>query len=65
MNFNKYKFLNNKIYLRSGEGTSGFNVRGGRADQNLILLDDAVLYNPSHFLGFFENEILNLNTINK
>ncbi|PKV49620.1 TonB-dependent receptor-like protein [Aquimarina sp. MAR_2010_214] len=36
-----------------GEGASGFNVRGGRADQNLILLDDAVLYNPSHFLGFF------------
>ncbi len=31
----------------------GFNVRGGRADQNLILLDDAVLYSPSHFLGFF------------
>ncbi len=37
----------------AGEGSSGFNVRGGRADQNLILLDDAVLYNPSHFLGFF------------
>lgn len=37
----------------AGEGSSGFNVRGGRSDQNLILLDDAVLYNPSHFLGFF------------
>lgn len=37
----------------AGEGSSGFNVRGGRADQNLILLDDAVLYNPSHFLGLF------------
>ncbi|GHC52341.1 carboxypeptidase-like regulatory domain-containing protein [Ulvibacter litoralis] len=37
----------------AGEGASGFNVRGGRADQNLILLDDAVIYNPSHFLGFF------------
>ncbi len=37
----------------TGEGSSGFNVRGGRSDQNLILLDDAVLYNPSHFLGFF------------
>lgn len=37
----------------AGEGSSGFNVRGGRADQNLILLDEAVLYNPSHFLGFF------------
>ncbi|MBC3756863.1 carboxypeptidase-like regulatory domain-containing protein [Hyunsoonleella sp. SJ7] len=36
-----------------GEGASGYNVRGGRADQNLILLDDAVLYTPSHFLGFF------------
>ncbi len=37
----------------AGEGASGFNVRGGRVDQNLIILDDAVLYNPSHFLGFF------------
>src|SRR5690606_35704832 len=37
----------------AGEGASGFNVRGGRSDQNLILLDEAVLYNPSHFLGFF------------
>jgi len=37
----------------AGEGASGFNIRGGRADQNLILLDDAVIYNPSHFLGFF------------
>ncbi|QKX03662.1 TonB-dependent receptor plug domain-containing protein [Aquimarina sp. TRL1] len=36
-----------------GEGANGFNVRGGRADQNLILLDDAVMYNPSHFLGLF------------
>jgi hypothetical protein len=37
----------------AGEGSSGFNVRGGREDQNLILLDDAVIYNPAHFLGFF------------
>ncbi|RZJ73461.1 TonB-dependent receptor [Flavobacterium sp.] len=37
----------------AGEGSAGFNVRGGKEDQNLILLDDAVLYNPSHFLGFF------------
>ena len=37
----------------TGEGSAGFNVRGGRADQNLILLDDAVIYSPSHFLGFF------------
>ena len=37
----------------AGEGSSGFNVRGGRADQNLVLLDDAVIYNPQHFLGLF------------
>lgn len=37
----------------AGEGSSGFNVRGGRTDQNLILLDNAVIYSPSHFLGFF------------
>lgn len=37
----------------AGEGNSGFYVRGGAADQNLILLDEAVVYNPSHLLGFF------------
>ncbi|PCJ94936.1 MAG: TonB-dependent receptor [Flavobacteriaceae bacterium] len=37
----------------AGEGSSGFNVRGGRTDQNLILLDNAVIYNPSHFFGIF------------
>lgn len=37
----------------SGDGNSGFFVRGGAADQNLILLDEAVVYNPSHLLGFF------------
>ncbi len=37
----------------SGEGQSGFTVRGGAADQNLILLDDAPVYNASHLLGFF------------
>lgn len=37
----------------TGEGSAGFNVRGGKEDQNLVLLDNAVLYNPSHFLGFF------------
>ncbi|MGB7842296.1 MAG: TonB-dependent receptor, partial [Salinimicrobium sp.] len=37
----------------AGEGAAGFNVRGGRADQNLILLDNAVLYNPAHFFGIF------------
>jgi len=36
-----------------GEATTGFNVRGGAADQNLILLNDATIYNPSHFFGFF------------
>jgi len=35
------------------EGASGFSVRGGSPDQNLILLDEATVYNPSHFLGFF------------
>lgn len=36
-----------------GEGSSGFNVRGGSADQNLILLYGAPVYNSSHFFGFF------------
>ena len=36
-----------------GEGASGFNVRGGSAGQNLILLNGAPLYNTSHFFGFF------------
>jgi hypothetical protein len=36
-----------------GEGASGFNVRGGAADENLILLDDAPVYNSTHMLGFF------------
>jgi outer membrane receptor protein involved in Fe transport len=36
-----------------GEATTGFNVRGGSADQNLILLNDQTIYNPSHFFGFF------------
>ena len=37
----------------AGDGNSGFYVRGGAADQNLILLDEAVVYNPTHLLGFF------------
>lgn len=37
----------------AGEGNSGFNVRGGNSDQNLILLDEAPVYNASHLLGFF------------
>lgn len=37
----------------AGEGNAGFYVRGGGADQNLILLDEAPVYNASHLLGFF------------
>ena len=37
----------------AGEGSAGFNVRGGKEDQNLILLDNATIYNPMHFFGFF------------
>ena len=36
-----------------GEGASGFNVRGGNIDQNLILLDESPVYNSSHLFGFF------------
>ncbi|MCX6320654.1 MAG: TonB-dependent receptor [Bacteroidia bacterium] len=38
-----------------GEGSAGFNVRGGSADQNLILLYGAPIYNSSHFFGFFSS----------
>ena len=37
----------------AGEGASGFNVRGGGADQNLILFDEAIIYNSSHLFGLF------------
>ncbi len=37
----------------AGEGASGFNVRGGGADQNLILLDEATIFNSSHVFGLF------------
>ncbi|MEO5682282.1 MAG: carboxypeptidase-like regulatory domain-containing protein [Chitinophagaceae bacterium] len=37
----------------TGEGSNGFNVRGGSTDQNLILFNDATIYNPSHLFGFF------------
>ncbi len=37
----------------AGEGSAGFNVRGGKSDQNLILFDNAVLYSPQHFFGIF------------
>jgi hypothetical protein len=36
-----------------GEASTGFNVRGGSADQNLILFNDATIFNPSHFFGLF------------
>ncbi len=39
----------------AGEGATGYNVRGGKADQNLILLDEGVIYNPSHFFGIFSS----------
>ena len=37
----------------AGEGAAGYNVRGGKTDQNLILLDDVVMYNPAHLFGIF------------
>ena len=37
----------------TSEGSSGFSVRGGTPDQNLILLDEATVYNASHLMGFF------------
>lgn len=37
----------------NGEGSNGFNVRGGSEDQNLVLLDEAIIYNSAHVLGFF------------
>jgi CarboxypepD_reg-like domain/TonB dependent receptor/TonB-dependent Receptor Plug Domain len=39
--------------LTAGEGTSSFYVRGGSADQNLILIDEAPIYDPSHLFGLF------------
>jgi len=42
----------------AGEGNAGFYVRGGGPDQNLILLDDAVVYNTGHLFGFFPFLIL-------
>jgi hypothetical protein len=46
----------------AGEGNSGFYVRGGGPDQNLILLDEAVVYNASHLFGFFS--VFNADAIN-
>lgn len=39
----------------TGEGSAGVNVRGGKEDQNLFLLDNGTIYNPSHFFGFFSS----------
>jgi hypothetical protein len=50
-----------------GEGAAGFNVRGGNQDENLILLDEAPLYNSTHMLGFFSvfnpDAVKNINLI--
>ncbi|MEQ9424624.1 MAG: TonB-dependent receptor [Cyclobacteriaceae bacterium] len=46
-----------------GEAATGYNVRGGAADQNLIQIDGATIYNPAHFFGFFS--VLNSNVIKK
>ena len=42
----------------SGEGSSGFNVRGGAVDQNLILLDEAIIYNTSHLFGLDRKSVV-------
>ena len=44
------------------EGTTGFHVRGGNTDQNLVLLDEATIYNPNHLFGLFST--FNTNAIN-
>ena len=52
----------------SSEGSSGFNVRGGNYDQNLILLDEAVVYNPGHlfsFISVFNDDAINSMTLYK
>ena len=46
----------------AGEGSANLNVRGGSFDQNLILLDEAPVYNPSHALGFFS--VFNADALN-
>ena len=46
----------------AGEGSSGFNVRGGAADQNLILLDGTPIYSDSHMFGFFS--VFNADVVN-
>jgi hypothetical protein len=47
---------------QGNEGTAGFHVRGGNTDQNLVLLDEAIVYNPNHLLGLFS--VFNTRAIN-
>ena len=47
----------------TSESSAGFSVRGGRPNQNLILLDEAVVYNPTHFIGFYS--VFNVDALNK
>ena len=49
----------------AGEGNAGFYVRGGGPDQNLILLDDAVVYNTGHLFGFFSICLSNARSISQ
>jgi hypothetical protein len=52
----------------SGDGSSSYYVRGGSVDQNMILYDDATIYNPNHILGFFStfnNDIIKEATLYK
>ena len=44
------------------EGTTGYFVRGGNLDQNLVLLDEATVYNPNHLFGLFST--FNVNAVN-
>lgn len=46
---------------KAGEGASGFNVRGGAEDQNLVVLDEAIIYNASHLFGLFS--VFNIDAI--
>lgn len=58
------KILQLKPGVQSGgEGTSGLYIRGGGADQNLVLLDNAVIYNPNHLFGFFS--VFNSDAVDK
>ncbi len=54
--------LNSGVALTS-ESSTGFSVRGGRPNQNLILLDEAILYNPTHLAGIFS--VFNVDALNK